>query len=89
MVDMGEFTLRIDNQWRVTLPAWWRKQQQVGPASELYAAVNEDGGLVIETREQGVRRARALVRRYIPEDVVLSDELIAERRREAERERDR
>ena len=89
MVNMGHFTLRIDNQGRVLLPARWRNAQQVGPTSELYATVNEEGGLVIETREQGLRRARRLVRRYIPEDAVLSDELVAERRREAERERGR
>lgn len=41
---------------------------------------------MIETREQGLRRARALVRKYIPEGVRLSDELIVERRVEAERE---
>jgi hypothetical protein len=33
-----------------------------------------------------LRRARALLRKYIPEGVNLSDELIAERRAEAARE---
>ena len=46
--------------------------------------MTEEGSLVLETREQGLRRARALVRKYIPEGVSLSDELIAERRLEAE-----
>ena len=40
----------------------------------------------VETREQGLRRARALLRKYIPEGVSLSEELIAERRGEAARE---
>jgi len=35
-------------------------------------------------RTEGLRRARALIRKYIPEDVRLSDELIAGRRAEAE-----
>jgi hypothetical protein len=48
--------------------------------------VTEEGALVVETREQGLRRARALLRKYIPEGVNLSDELIAERRAEAARE---
>jgi hypothetical protein len=34
----------------------------------------------LETREEGLRRAGALVRRYIPKRVSLSKELIAERR---------
>jgi len=77
------FTVHMDNQGRVMLPAWWRKKQGVIPATELCVAVTEEGALVVETREQGLRRARALVRRYIPEGVNLSDELIAERRAEA------
>ena len=86
LVDMDQFTLKIDNQGRVMLPAWWRKREGVGPSTELCVAVTEEGALVVETREQGLRRARALLRKYIPEGVNLSDELIAERRAEAARE---
>ena len=84
---MKQFTLRVDNQGRVLLPSFWRKQQQVEPAAELCATVNEGGGLVIETREQGLHRARALVRQYIPEGVRLSQEIVADHRAEAARER--
>jgi hypothetical protein len=68
------------------LPSWWRKKEGVGPSTVLCAAVDETGSLVVETREQGLRRARALVRKYVPEGVRLSDELIASRRTEAKRE---
>ena len=68
------------------LPSWWRKKEGVKSSCELSMAVTEEGALVIETRAQGLRRAQALVRRYIPEGVSLSDELIAERRAEAARE---
>jgi hypothetical protein len=68
------------------LPAWWRKKENVEPSTELCVAVTPEGALVVETREQGLRRARALLRKYIPEGANLSDELIAERRREAARE---
>jgi hypothetical protein len=68
------------------LPAWWRKKEGVGPSTELCVAVTEQGSLLVETREQGLRRARALMRKYIPEGVRLSDELIADRRAEAARE---
>lgn len=43
----------------------------------------------METRDQGLRRARALLRKYIPEGVILSDELIDDRRAEAARESER
>jgi hypothetical protein len=49
-------------------------------------AGREVGGLVVETREQGLRRARALVRKYIPEGVSLSGEIIADHRAEAARQ---
>lgn len=71
------------------LPAWWRKKEGVGPLTELCVAVTEEGALVVETRDQGLRRARALLRKYVPEGVSLSDELIADRRAEAARESDR
>jgi bifunctional DNA-binding transcriptional regulator/antitoxin component of YhaV-PrlF toxin-antitoxin module len=83
---MEKFTLRVDSQGRIALPSWWRKEQSVSPASELHVTQNAEGGLVIETREQGLRRARALVRKYIPEGEMLSEDLLADRRREAERE---
>jgi bifunctional DNA-binding transcriptional regulator/antitoxin component of YhaV-PrlF toxin-antitoxin module len=80
---MEQFTLNVDNQGRVMLPAWWRKKEGVGPSTELCVAITEEGALVVETREQGLRRARALLRKYIPEGVNLSDDLIADRRAEA------
>lgn len=83
---MENFTLHTDSQGRVILPAWWRKKEGVDPSTELCVAVTEQGSLVVETREQGLRRARALMRRYIPEGVSLSDEIIADRRAEAARE---
>ena len=69
------------------MPSFWRKKQQVRATTELCVTINESGGLVIETREQGLRRAQALVRRYIPEGVRLSEEIIADHRAEATRER--
>ena len=68
------------------LPTWWRRKEGVGPSTELCVAVTEEGALLVEPREQGLRRARDLLRKYIPEGVNLSDELIAERRAEAARE---
>ena len=89
LVEMEQFTLHVDNQGRVMLPSWWRKREGVDPSTELCVAVTEEGGLVLETREQGLRRARALLRKYIPDGANLSDELIAERRAEAARESER
>ena len=68
------------------LPSWWRKRAGVEPSTELFVAVTAEGGLVLETMEQGRRRARVLLLKYIPEGEKLSDELTTERRAEARRE---
>jgi len=44
-----------------------------------------DGEARLTTRRERIRRAQALVRKYVPAAVSLADELIADRRREAER----
>ena len=43
----------------------------------------KDGDIRSSTPAQGVKRAQDLVRKYVPDDVRLIDELIEERRREA------
>lgn len=89
VVNMECHSLKVDNQGRILLPSWWRKLAGVRPSSELLVAVTAEGGLVIETREQGLTRARALVRKYVPEGALLSEELMAERREEGRREWER
>ena len=71
------------------LPAVWRRKHGIGAASEVLVYEEEDGSLRIETREQGIRRAQALVRRYVSPDVSLADELIRDRKKEARREQAR
>jgi antitoxin PrlF len=83
---MDKSNLIADNQGRIMLPSWWRKKVGAGPSTRLCAFLTEDGGLILETGEQALRRAKALVRKYIPAGVKLSDELIADRRAEASRE---
>jgi hypothetical protein len=62
------------------------KKRRMNPSTELCFALTEEGALVLETREQGLHRARVLLRKYVAEGVTLSDELIAERRAEAAHE---
>ncbi len=67
------------------LPANWRKRFHVQPSTQLIVRESDDGTLVVETREQGLRRAQLLVFRYVkPGDPSMVDELLEERRKEAE-----
>ena len=53
---------------------------------DVKARVSEDGAVRIYTVREAIRHTQELVRTYIPEDRSLVDELIAERRPEANRE---
>jgi hypothetical protein len=48
----------------------------------------KDGRLTVMSGETALEEARAMVRKYIPAGVSLSDELTADRRAEAAREAD-
>lgn len=76
--------IRIGPQGRVVIPAAVRRQMGLEPGETLMAKI-EEGRLVLEKRENVLRRLRA---RFagLPEGVSLADELIAERRTEAARE---
>lgn len=78
---MGVLTCKVDNQGRVMLPADWRKRFRVEPSATLVVTETESGALIVETREQGLRRAQAMVARYVaPGAVSMSEELSRERR---------
>ena len=44
----------------------------------------EDNSLKIMTQKESIRKAQELFRKFVPEGVSIVDELIAERRKEAE-----
>ena len=70
---------------RVVIPAGFRRALGMKPGERLIVQRVGDE-LRIYTQREGIRRARELVRKYVPEGVSLVDELIAERRQEAARE---
>jgi AbrB family looped-hinge helix DNA binding protein len=70
---------------RIVIPAAVRKALDLRPGDELIMRV-EDGELRLSTRRQALARARRMIRRYIPSDEDLTESLIDDRRREAERE---
>jgi AbrB family looped-hinge helix DNA binding protein len=79
--------VRVGRQGRIVIPAPLREEMGLGLGEELLGRV-EDGRLVLERREDVVRRLRSRFRN-IPAERVLSEELISERREEAAREAER
>jgi AbrB family looped-hinge helix DNA binding protein len=77
--------LKLGADGRIVIPANFREALGLKEGDVLIASV-EDGELHLLTIPAAVRRAQAMVRKFVPEGVSLVDELIADRRREAEEE---
>lgn len=80
-----EARLKVNENGRVVIPAAFRKALGINVGDEIILRV-EDDELRITTLKKRLERAQRLVRKYIKPGTSLSDELIAERRREARRE---
>ncbi len=77
--------LQLGPNGRIVIPAAFREALGLSEGDALIASI-DNGELNLLTRRAAVRRAQAIVRQFVPEGVSLVDELIADRRREVERE---
>lgn len=79
------YSMKMSEGGRVVIPAEIRKTLGINDGDiVLWELV--DGEARLTTKRERMRRAQALVREYVPEGASLVDELVAERRAEAERE---
>ena len=81
-------TTQMSENGRLVIPAASRRAANIKPREILTVRVDEEG-IHLQTRAQAIKRAQAIVRKYVPEGVSLVDDLIAERRKEAKREQSR
>ena len=83
---MSTARARIDKAGRILIPARLRTELNLGPGDP--AVLETSGGeLHVRPYGQAIPEAQAIIRKYIPDrDRSLVDGLIAERRKEAERE---
>ena len=86
MSEVTSVATRITNGGRIVIPAEYRRVLGLKEGDQVILSL-VDGELRITTRLHELRRAQAVVAQYAKEDKSCwSDELLAERRIEAERE---
>jgi AbrB family looped-hinge helix DNA binding protein len=78
--------LQVGAGGRIVIPSEMRSAMGIAEGDSVLARVL-DGELRLVSQATAVRKAQQLVRRYVPEDVSLVDQLLEERRAEAAKER--
>lgn len=80
------FELKLQDRGCIVLPAAVRKRLSLSRGDRLVLVVDESGEMrVLDLRRQ-IEKFHGMFRHLIPRGRRLSDELIAERRKEAQRE---
>lgn len=77
----------ISANGRIVIPAAMRSLMGIKPGEDVLMEV-EDGVLRIESHRARIRRIQEEFKKYAKPGVLMSDELIAERRKEARREQE-
>lgn len=80
------YHLNIDSSGRMLLPAELRARHKMN-CNESVVVTDDGTGLRLRTKAEVIADAQAYFRSMVPEGVSLVDELLAERRIEAELER--
>ncbi len=82
---MKSQSVKVIEGGKLVIPARFRRELGIGVGDTLVVEL-ADGALHVRSLESAIRKAQAIVRGFVPEGASLVDELIAERRAEAERE---
>ena len=73
---------KIREGGRLVIPSEFRKALGLKPGDEVLLSL-EDGEIKVISMRQAIEKSQSIVRRYIPEGMKLSEELIEERQEEA------
>jgi AbrB family looped-hinge helix DNA binding protein len=77
--------VKIIDGGKLIIPAAFRRKLGIDIGDTVVIELGEDG-LHVRSLSSAVRLAQDIVREFVPDEVSLADELIAERRIEAEHE---
>jgi AbrB family looped-hinge helix DNA binding protein len=79
------YHLKVDSSGRIVLPAEARARNHIAEGDTV-TVVEDENGLHVKTREQILAEAQAYFASFVPRDVLLSEEILADRRAEHERD---
>jgi len=82
---MTSRSVKIIDGGKLAIPAQFRREMGIR-AGDTVVVEMTDGELRIRSLSSAIRKAQAIVREFVPDKVNLADELIADRRAEADRE---
>ena len=82
----ARYKARVDSTGRVLIPAEVRKRLGMKPGATVTITQGPSGHIIIEPALALLREAQEYFQSLAPASVLWSDELIAERRKEARRE---
>ena len=82
---MDDMTVSVAENGRLVLPVAVRRRLNIAKGGTIVIR-KEDGRLLLESLDDAIGRAQALVRRFAPDATGVVDEFLAERRAEAEGE---
>lgn len=73
---------KVTQGGRIVIPAEMRRRLGIEVGEDVNIALDGES-LTILTQKESIRRAQALVDKFVPKSALLVDELIEDRRREA------
>ena len=76
----------LEKSGRILIPVAIRRRLGLSEGSQVIVKVDESGALQITSRSQALASVRERIRKYVPAGRDLVEELIQDRRAEAERE---
>lgn len=76
----------VADRGRLVLPLEVREKLKIRDGDRVSLMLEDDGAVVLQTPEVAIRRLQAMFKPFAKPGRLASDELIAERRREARRE---
>jgi AbrB family looped-hinge helix DNA binding protein len=86
--DVAKLWAKVEQNGRILLPASLRERLGLKPGDEVLLRLME-GGVLVTTPAAAVRRVQEELRKWVPEGALVSDDILAMRRAEVEREAER